>query len=46
MYLHLFFLLFSSGVSSYVLPLKEMPHLQNKTQYAIIDEMLCLLEAE
>ncbi|KFQ16636.1 hypothetical protein N330_08761, partial [Leptosomus discolor] len=42
----LFLLLFSSGVSSYFLPPKEMPHLQNKTKYALIDEMLCLLEAE
>ncbi|KFW06042.1 hypothetical protein N327_07959, partial [Fulmarus glacialis] len=46
MYLHLFLLLFSSGVSSYFLPLKESPHQQNKTKYTIIDEMLCLLEAE
>ncbi|KFV46169.1 hypothetical protein N341_02893, partial [Tyto alba] len=46
MYLHLFLLLFSSGTSSYFLPLKETPHPQNKTKYAIIDEMLCLLEAE
>uniref|UniRef100_A0A8D0F7Y6 Uncharacterized protein n=1 Tax=Strix occidentalis caurina TaxID=311401 RepID=A0A8D0F7Y6_STROC len=35
-----------SGASSYFLPPKETPHLQNKTQYTIIDEMLCLLEAE
>ncbi|KAM6379914.1 uncharacterized protein J5M81_010108 [Pluvialis apricaria] len=46
MYLHLFLFLFSAGVSSYFLPLKETPHLQNKTKSAIIDEMLCLLEAE
>ncbi|OPJ88217.1 hypothetical protein AV530_008212 [Patagioenas fasciata monilis] len=46
MYLHLFLLLFSSGASGYFLPLKEMLHLQNKTKYAIIDEMLCLLRAE
>lgn len=46
MYLHLFLLLFSSGASGYFLPLKETLHLQNKTKYAIIDEMLCLLEAE
>uniref|UniRef100_A0A8C8AB46 Interleukin-7 n=1 Tax=Otus sunia TaxID=257818 RepID=A0A8C8AB46_9STRI len=46
MYLHLFLLLFSSGASSYFLPPKETPHLQNKTKYTIIDEMLCLLEAE
>ncbi|KFP62801.1 hypothetical protein N322_02735, partial [Cariama cristata] len=46
MYLPLFLLLFSSGVSSYFLPLKETRHLQNKTKYTIIDEMLCLLEAE
>ncbi|KFW89822.1 hypothetical protein N336_00868, partial [Phalacrocorax carbo] len=45
MYLHLLLLLFSSGVSSYFLPLKETPHLQNKTN-SIIDEMLCLLKAE
>ncbi|KFP10131.1 hypothetical protein Z169_00083, partial [Egretta garzetta] len=44
----LFFLLFSSGVSSCFLSLKEMPQrkLQNKTTYPIIDEMLCLLNAE
>ncbi|KFQ67817.1 hypothetical protein N335_03943, partial [Phaethon lepturus] len=46
MHLHLFLILFSSGVSSYFLPLKEMPHLQNKTEHTIIDEMLCLLEVE
>ncbi|KFV52729.1 hypothetical protein N328_05729, partial [Gavia stellata] len=46
MYLHLFLLLFSSGASSYFLPLKETLQLQNKTEYSIIDEMLCLLEAE
>lgn len=46
MHLHLVLLLFGSGVSSYFLPLKGMRHLQNKTQYTIIDEMLCLLEAE
>ncbi|KAM6055421.1 uncharacterized protein LJ206_015725 [Theristicus caerulescens] len=43
MHLHLLLLLFSSGVSGYFLPLKEMLHLQNMS---IIDEMLCLLEAE
>uniref|UniRef100_A0A672TW34 Interleukin-7 n=1 Tax=Strigops habroptila TaxID=2489341 RepID=A0A672TW34_STRHB len=46
MHLHLVLLLFSSGVSSYFLPVKGTWHLQNKTQYTIIDEMLCLLEAE
>uniref|UniRef100_A0A663MT20 Uncharacterized protein n=1 Tax=Athene cunicularia TaxID=194338 RepID=A0A663MT20_ATHCN len=46
MYLHFFLLLFSSGASSYFLPPKEAPQLQNKTKYSIIDEMLCLLEAE
>uniref|UniRef100_A0A8V5GHX1 Uncharacterized protein n=1 Tax=Melopsittacus undulatus TaxID=13146 RepID=A0A8V5GHX1_MELUD len=46
MHLHLVLLLFSSGVSSYFLPRKGMWHLQNKTQYTIIDEMLCLLEKE
>lgn len=46
MYLHFFLLLFSSGASGYFLPLKETLHLQNKTKYAIIDEMLCLLRAE
>ncbi|KFZ64698.1 hypothetical protein N321_04990, partial [Antrostomus carolinensis] len=46
MYLHFFLLLFSSGVASFLLPLKETSHLRNKTKYAIIDEMLCLLEAE
>ncbi|KFP85858.1 hypothetical protein N311_03682, partial [Apaloderma vittatum] len=45
MYLHLFLVLFSSEAFSYFLPLKETPHLQNKTK-SIIDEMLCLLEAE
>ncbi|XP_009889655.1 PREDICTED: uncharacterized protein LOC104292030 [Charadrius vociferus] len=35
-----------SGVSSYFLPLKETPHVQNKAKSAIIDEMLCLLKAE
>ncbi|KFM12098.1 hypothetical protein AS27_12089, partial [Aptenodytes forsteri] len=46
MYLHLFLLLFSSGVSSYFLPLKNTPHLQSKTKHRIINEMLCLLKAE
>ncbi|KFV09566.1 hypothetical protein N340_02484, partial [Tauraco erythrolophus] len=46
MYLHWFLLLFSSGACGYFLPLKEMLHLQNETKYSIIDEMLCLLEAE
>ncbi|KFU92294.1 hypothetical protein M959_03901, partial [Chaetura pelagica] len=46
MYLHLFLFLFSSGTSSYSLPLKETPDLQNTTRRAIIDEMICLLEAE
>ncbi|KFQ57284.1 hypothetical protein N333_04788, partial [Nestor notabilis] len=46
MHLHLVLLLFSSGASSYFLPLKGTWHLQDKTQYTIIDEMLCLLEAE
>ncbi|XP_076206536.1 uncharacterized protein LOC143166209 [Aptenodytes patagonicus] len=46
MYLHFFLLLFSSGVSSYFLPLKNTPHLQSKTKHRIIDEMLCLLKAE
>ncbi|KFP24454.1 hypothetical protein N325_04839, partial [Colius striatus] len=46
MYLHLFLLLFNSGASSRFLPLKQAPHLQNKTKNGIIDEMLCLLEAE
>ncbi|XP_009930719.2 uncharacterized protein LOC104327509 [Opisthocomus hoazin] len=46
MNLHLFLLLFSSGASSYFLPLKPLLHLQNTTKHAIIDEMLCLLEAE
>ncbi|KAM9604120.1 uncharacterized protein ACIBXB_003071 [Morphnus guianensis] len=44
--LPLFLLLFSSGASSYFLPLKETLHLQNKTKLSLIDEMLCLLEAE
>ncbi|XP_010135240.1 PREDICTED: uncharacterized protein LOC104494143 [Buceros rhinoceros silvestris] len=35
-----------SGASSYFLPLKETPRLQNRTTYALIDEMICLLEAE
>ncbi|XP_009999537.1 PREDICTED: uncharacterized protein LOC104391886 [Chaetura pelagica] len=35
-----------SGTSSYSLPLKETPDLQNTTRRAIIDEMICLLEAE
>ncbi|KGL86974.1 hypothetical protein N301_09253, partial [Charadrius vociferus] len=46
MYLRLFLFLLSSGVSSYFLPLKETPHVQNKAKSAIIDEMLCLLKAE
>ncbi|XP_074694452.1 uncharacterized protein LOC141929171 [Strix aluco] len=46
MYLHLFLVLFSSGASSYFLPPKETPHLQNKTQYTIIHEIICLLKAE
>ncbi|KFV99363.1 hypothetical protein N326_12440, partial [Eurypyga helias] len=46
MHLHFFLLLFSSGVSSYFLPLKETQLLQNKTKYTLIWEMLCLLEAE
>ncbi|KFO90213.1 hypothetical protein N320_07001, partial [Buceros rhinoceros silvestris] len=46
MHLHLLLLLFSSGASSYFLPLKETPRLQNRTTYALIDEMICLLEAE
>ncbi|PKU33993.1 interleukin 3 precursor [Limosa lapponica baueri] len=46
MYLHFFLLLFSSGVSSYFLPLKEMLHLQKKVKSDTIREMLCLLEAE
>ncbi|XP_009864599.1 PREDICTED: uncharacterized protein LOC104271585 [Apaloderma vittatum] len=39
------FLRLLSEAFSYFLPLKETPHLQNKTK-SIIDEMLCLLEAE
>ncbi|KFO54014.1 hypothetical protein N302_09912, partial [Corvus brachyrhynchos] len=46
MHPQVFLLLLSSGVSSYFLPLKEMPHLLNETKYSLIDEMLCLLEAE
>ncbi|KFO10175.1 hypothetical protein N312_11571, partial [Balearica regulorum gibbericeps] len=46
MYLYLFWLLLSSGASGYFLPLKGTAHLQNKTKDTIIDEMLCLLEAE
>uniref|UniRef100_A0A8C0ZEC3 Interleukin-7 n=1 Tax=Cyanistes caeruleus TaxID=156563 RepID=A0A8C0ZEC3_CYACU len=46
MYPQVFLLLLSSGVSSYFLPQKEMPHLLNETKYSLIDEMLCLLEAE
>ncbi|KFQ64858.1 hypothetical protein N334_08101, partial [Pelecanus crispus] len=46
MYLPFFFLLLSSGVFSSFLPLKKTSHLQNQTNYRIIDEMLCLLEAE
>ncbi|KFP79945.1 hypothetical protein N310_12509, partial [Acanthisitta chloris] len=42
----LLLLLLSSGVSSYFLPLKEMPHPQNEAKYPLIDEILCLLEAE
>uniref|UniRef100_A0A8C0BK89 Uncharacterized protein n=1 Tax=Buteo japonicus TaxID=224669 RepID=A0A8C0BK89_9AVES len=45
-HLLLFLLLFSSGASSYFLPLKETLHLQNETKLPLIDEMLCLLEAE
>lgn len=33
-------------MSSYFLPPKETPHLLNETKYSLIDEMLCLLEAE
>lgn len=46
MHPHVFLLLLSSGVSSYFLPQKEMPHLSNETKRALINEMLCLLEAE
>lgn len=46
MYPHIFLLLLSSGVSSYFLSQKEMPHLFNKAKNALIDEMLCLLKAE
>uniref|UniRef100_U3KKV3 Interleukin-7 n=1 Tax=Ficedula albicollis TaxID=59894 RepID=U3KKV3_FICAL len=46
MHLHVFLLLLSSGVSSYFLPQKETPHLLNDTKRALINEMLCLLEAE
>lgn len=45
-HLPMFLLLFSSGASSYFLPRKETLHLQNKTKLSLIDEMLCLLEAE
>lgn len=44
--LPMFLLLFSSGASSYFLPLKGTLHLQNKAKLSLIDEMLCLLEAE
>uniref|UniRef100_A0A8C4JU93 IL7 protein n=1 Tax=Dromaius novaehollandiae TaxID=8790 RepID=A0A8C4JU93_DRONO len=46
MYLYMLFLLLSLRACSCFLPLKEKPFLQNKTISTIIDEMLCLLEAE
>uniref|UniRef100_A0A8C6YNM4 Interleukin-7 n=1 Tax=Nothoprocta perdicaria TaxID=30464 RepID=A0A8C6YNM4_NOTPE len=46
MYLHIFLLLLSSRSASCFLPEKETSVLQNKTISAIIEEMLCLLEAE
>uniref|UniRef100_A0A8C3RHJ0 Interleukin-7 n=1 Tax=Cyanoderma ruficeps TaxID=181631 RepID=A0A8C3RHJ0_9PASS len=46
MHPHVFLLLLTSGVSSYFLSQEEMLHLLNKTKYALIDEMLCLLDAE
>uniref|UniRef100_A0A8B9PJR7 Interleukin-7 n=1 Tax=Apteryx owenii TaxID=8824 RepID=A0A8B9PJR7_APTOW len=46
MYLYFFLLLLSSRASSCFLHPKETSFLQNKTISALIDEMLCLLEAE